>query len=185
MDIAHFGQITKVFCRHGTNTKATTHTYVLIEEIGTLGVNHRGSTEINTQLSVACSIELQSYGIIRFLVEEIIASKGDILSADANTHRYAKERRILCIHLQIVAQQASALEQDVAQSIAQLCREDTDTCTRHHVTHPVAVVQHAHHTCRCCYTIASHREPRRTGEAILLVEQGSTNERGSRMTRRP
>ena len=89
------------------------------------------------------------------------------------------------VHHNVVAQQALALEQQVAESIAQLTRQDSDTGSRHHVANPVAVVEHTHHT-RCRgHAVACHRPPGRARQSVLLVEQRGTDEGRGGVSRRP
>ena len=70
----------------------------------------------------------------------------------------------------------------VAQQIGQLTRNDTDTSTREHITHPVTVVKNTHDPCGGSRTITHYWVPGRTGKTILFVQDGSTHKSRCRMS---
>ena len=135
------GKSSEVLGRLGPDSQAATDTDVFVEEVGSFGIHHRGGTELDVSLDAI------------FFEFEVFVSK-------TQTHGNAEERRGLFFKDKVVAQQSFLLEHQVAEGIAQLSGHDTDTGTRHHITNPVTVVQHTHHTSGCSHTVAGYRPPR-------------------------
>ena len=157
------GKVAKVFGRLRPDSQTTTNTDVLIEEVGTLGIHHCGGMEIDRSRLT-------------------IFFEGEFLATKAQTHGDTEERGLFVFNDQVVAQQALLFEHQVAEGITQLTRQDTETSTRHHVTNPVTVVEHTHHTRGCSHTVAGYRPPRRSCQTILFMQQRSTHESRCRMT---
>ena len=72
------GKVAEVLGRLCPDPEAATHTDVLVEEVGTLGIHHRSGTELQTQ-------------------RLLLILKHQVFVAETHTHGDAEERRLLAI----------------------------------------------------------------------------------------
>ena len=113
-------EVTPTLGSHRPHAQATAYADIFVEEVGTLGIHRRGRVEIDIDVFKDVITQFLREVLVNGITRQVIPGEADVLRTETHAHRDGEERRVLAERIQIVAQQALTLEDDIAQGIAQL-----------------------------------------------------------------